>query len=35
MTRVKGHEPMSYETLLVLAGPLFIFTIVTMRGPNK
>ena len=35
MTSVKGHEFMSYETLLVLAGLLFKFTIVKMSGPNK
>ena len=29
------HEPMSYETLLVIAGLFFNFTIVKMRGPNK
>ena len=34
-TRVKGHEPKSYETLLVIAGLLFNFTTVNMRGPNK
>ena len=35
MTSVKGHESMSYETMLVIAGLLFKFTIVKMRGPNK
>ena len=32
---VKGHEPKSYETLLVIASLLFNFTIVNMRGLNK
>ena len=32
MTSIKGHE---YEALLVIAGHLFNFTIVKMRGPNK
>ena len=31
MTRVKGHESRSYETLLEVAGLLFKFTIVKMR----
>ena len=31
----KGHEPESYETLLVIAGLLFKVTIVMIRGPNK
>ena len=35
MTSMKGHESMSYETLLVIAGLFFIFAIVKMRGPNK
>ena len=35
MTSMKGHESKSYETLLVIAGLLFEFTIVKMRGPNK
>ena len=35
MTSVKGHESMSYETMLVIAGLLFKFAIVKMRGPNK
>ena len=35
MTSVKGHESMSYETMLVIAGLLFKFTIVKMRKPNK
>ena len=32
---MKGHEPVSYETMLVVAGLLLKFTIVKMRGPNK
>ena len=35
MTSVKGHEPMSYETMQEIAGLLFKFKIVKMRGPNK
>ena len=35
MTNTKGHESTSYETILVVAGLLFIFTIVNMKGPNK
>ena len=35
MTSMKGHESKSYETLLVIAGLLFKFTIVKMRGPNR
>ena len=35
MTSMKGHESKSYETLLVIDGLLFNFTIVKMRGPNK
>ena len=31
----KGHESTLYETLLAVAGLLFNFTIVKMRGPNK
>ena len=34
-TNIKGHESMSYETVLAVAGLLFKFTIVKMRGPNK
>ena len=34
MTRVKGHEPKLYETMLAIAGLLFKFTTVKMRGPN-
>ena len=35
MTSIKGHESTLYEALLVIAGLLFNFTIVKMRGPNK
>ena len=35
ITRVKGHEPTSNETLLVIVGLFFEFTIVKMGGPNK
>ena len=35
LTNVKWHESMSYETMLVIAGLLFKFTIVKMRKPNK
>ena len=35
MTSEKGHESVSYETWLVIASLLFIFTTVKMRGPNK
>ena len=31
---MKGHEPKLYETRLVIAGLLFEFTIVKLRGPN-
>ena len=32
---IKGHQSKSNETILVVAGLLFKFTIVKMRGPNK
>ena len=32
---VKGHEPMLYAALKVIAGPFFKFTFVKMKGPNK
>ena len=32
---IKGQESTPYEALLVIAGLLFNFTIVKMRGPNK
>ena len=35
MTSKKGQESTPYEALLVIAGLLFNFTIVKMRGPNK
>ena len=35
MTSVKGHESTSNETMLVVAGPIFKFTNVNMRGPNQ
>ena len=35
MTSITGHESMPYEALLVIAGLLFNFIIVKMRGPNK
>ena len=35
MASIKGHESMSYGTMLAIAGLLFKFTIVKMRGPNK
>ena len=35
MTIMKGHKSKSYDTLLVIAGLLFKFTLVKMRGPNK
>ena len=35
MTRVKGHDSMSYKILLVISGILFKFTIVKISGPNK
>ena len=35
ITGEKGHEPKSYETLIVIASLLFNFTIVNMRGLNK
>ena len=35
MTSIKGKESTPYEALLVIAGLLFNFTIVKMRGPNK
>ena len=31
----KEHEPKLYETLLVIAGLFFKFTIVKLKGPNK
>ena len=35
MANIKGHKSMSYETILAVAGLLFKFTIVKMRGPNN
>ena len=35
LTSVIWHESMSYETMLVIAGLLFKFTIVKKREPNK
>ena len=35
MTSMIGHESKSYETMLGIAGLLFIFAIVKIRGPNK
>ena len=35
MTSIKGQESMPFEAQLVIAGLLFNFTIVKMRGPNK
>ena len=35
MNSMKGHESKPYEALLVIAGLLFKFTIVNLRGPNK
>ena len=32
---MKGHEPKSYETKLVITGLFFKFTIVKLKGPNK
>ena len=31
----KGHKPMLYEALQVIAGLSFKFTIVKVEGPNK
>ena len=31
----KGHEPMLYEALRVIAGPFFKFTIVKMKRTQK
>ena len=35
ITKVKGHKPKLYETLKFIAGPLFMFTIIKMKGPYK
>ena len=35
ITIAKGHEPMLYEAIRVIAGPFFEFTPVKMKGPNK
>ena len=35
MTKAKGHEPMLSEVPCIIAGPLFKFTYVKMKGPNK
>ena len=35
ITIAKGHEPMLYEALRVIAGPFFEFTSVKMKEPNK
>ena len=35
MSSMKGHESKPYEAVLVIAGLLFNFTTVKMRGPNK
>ena len=32
---VKGQELKSFETLNGIVGPLFKFTILKMKGPNK
>ena len=34
ITKAKGHEPMLYEALSVIAGPFFKFTVVKMKGPK-